>query len=101
VLPTRIIKPRDKAKVEVAVQIVERFVLAKLRNRTFFSLAELNVAIRDCVATINGKVMRRMGRSRRTGLSYRDRRSLLFGTVEIDPRGRRGALHQRDRRDLP
>lgn len=46
-LPTRIIKPRDKAKVEVAVQIVERFVLAKLRNRTFFSLAELNAAIRD------------------------------------------------------
>jgi len=64
VLPTRIVKPRDKAKVEVAVQIVERFVLAKLRNRTFFSLAELNVAIRDCVAAINGKVMRRVGKSR-------------------------------------
>ena len=47
VLPTRIVKPRDKAKVEVAVQLVERFVLAKLRNVTFFSLAELNVAIRD------------------------------------------------------
>ena len=44
VLPTRIRHPRDKAKVEVAVQIVERFVLAKLRNRTFFSLAELNVS---------------------------------------------------------
>ena len=42
VLPTRVRKPRDKAKVEVAVQIVERFVLAKLRNRRFFSLAELN-----------------------------------------------------------
>ena len=64
VLPTRIVKPRDKAKVEVAVQIVERFVLAKLRNRTFFSLAELNAAIRDCVAAINAKVMRRVGQSR-------------------------------------
>ena len=64
VLPTRIVKPRDKAKVEVAVQIVERFVLAKLRNRTFFSLAELNTAIRDCVAAINAKVMRRIGKSR-------------------------------------
>ena len=64
VLPTRIVKPRDKAKVEVAVQIVERFVLAKLRNTTFFSLAELNIAIRDCVAAINAKVMRRVGKSR-------------------------------------
>src|SRR5947207_2137342 len=64
VLPTRIVKPRDKAKVEVAVQIVERFVLAKLRNRTFFSLAELNAAIRDCLTAINAKVMRRVGRSR-------------------------------------
>ena len=64
VLPTRIVKPRDKAKVEVAVQIVERFVLAKLRNQTFFSLVELNVAIRDCVTAINGKVMRRIGQSR-------------------------------------
>ena len=67
VLPTRIIKPRDKAKVEVAVQIVERFVLAKLRNQRFFSLAELNTAIRDCVATINAKVMKAFGQSR-TGL---------------------------------
>jgi len=56
-------KPRDKAKVEVAVQIVERFVLAKLRNRCFFSLAELNAAIKECVATINAKVMRRLGKS--------------------------------------
>jgi transposase len=64
VLPTRIVKPRDKAKVEVAVQIVERFVLAKLRNTTFFSLADLNTAIRACVAAINAKVMRRVGKSR-------------------------------------
>src|SRR5262245_50142571 len=61
VLPTRVLKPRAKATVEVAVQIVERFVLAKLRNRVFFSLADLNAAIRDCVATINAKVMRRFG----------------------------------------
>jgi transposase len=43
VLPTRVRKPRDKAKVEVAVLIVERFVLARLRNHRFFSLDELNV----------------------------------------------------------
>jgi transposase len=64
VLPARVMKPRDKAKVEVAVQIVERFVLAKLRCQRFFSLAELNSAIRDCVTTINGRVMRKIGKSR-------------------------------------
>ena len=41
ILPTRIVKPRDKAKVEVGVQIVERWILARLRNMTFFSLGEL------------------------------------------------------------
>ena len=76
VLPTRIVRPRDKAKVEVAVQIVERFVLAKLRNRTFFSLAELNDAIRDCVAAINAKVMRRVGKSRVELLETLDRPAL-------------------------
>jgi len=76
VLPTRIRKPRDKAKVEVAVQIVERFVLAKLRNRTFFSLAELNAAIKDCVAAINAKVMRKIGASRAELLETLDRPAL-------------------------
>ena len=76
VLPTRIVKPRDKAKVEVAVQIVERFVLAKLRNQTFFSLAELNTAIRDCVTAINAKVMRRVGKSRAQLLEMIDRPAL-------------------------
>ena len=42
ILPTRTRKPRDKAKVEVAVLVVERWILARLRNRRFFSLAELN-----------------------------------------------------------
>jgi len=56
VLPARVRKPRDKAKVEVAVLIVQRFVLARLRNRRFFSLEELNVAIRECVSAIIGMV---------------------------------------------
>jgi transposase len=76
VLPTRIRHPRDKAKVEVAVQIVERFVLAKLRNRTFFSLAELNAAIRDCVAAINARIMRHVGKSRAELLEMLDRPAL-------------------------
>jgi transposase len=76
VLPTRIRHPRDKAKVEVAVQIVERFVLAKLRNQTFFSLAQLNVAIRECVAAINAKIMRHIGKSRAELLETIDRPAL-------------------------
>jgi transposase len=72
VLPARVMKPRDKAKVEVAVQIVERFVLAKLRRQRFFSLAELNSAICDCVATINARVMRKIGKSRRELLEMLD-----------------------------
>ena len=64
ILPTRVRKPRDKAKVEVAVQIVQRFVLARLRNRRFFSLDDLNTAIRECVAELNTKIMRKLGKSR-------------------------------------
>jgi len=64
ILPTRVRKPRDKAKVEVAVQIVQRFVLARLRNRRFFSLHELNAAIREAVADLNAKIMRKLGVSR-------------------------------------
>ena len=76
VLPTRVRKPRDKAKVEVAVLIVERFVLAKLRNRQFFSLDELNAEVRRCVATINAKVMKKFAKSRRELLETIDRPAL-------------------------
>ena len=47
VLAARPRKPRDKAKVEVAVQVAQRWILARLRNRRFFCLAELNGAIRE------------------------------------------------------
>ena len=53
VLPARVQKPRDKAKVEVGVQVVERWILAALRHRQCFSLAELNQAIRDLLARLN------------------------------------------------
>jgi|TARA_B100001971_G_C18048068_1_gene461296 transposase len=45
ILPARVRKPKDKAKVEVGVQIAERWILAVLRNQTFFSLGEFNEAI--------------------------------------------------------
>ena len=65
VIPTRVRKPKDKAKVEVAVQVVERWILARLRNWTFFSLTSLNQAIRDLLRELNPRPMRHLGRSRR------------------------------------
>jgi len=65
VIPARVRKPKDKAKVEVAVQVVERWVLARLRNLTFFSLVSLNQAIRELLQDLNTRPMRHLGRSRR------------------------------------
>jgi transposase len=64
ILPTRPRKPRDKAKVEVGVLIVERYVLARLRKTRFFSLAELNTAIAQIVADLNARIMRKLAISR-------------------------------------
>lgn len=65
ILPTRSRKPGDKGKVEGAVLIVERWILARLRNRTFFSLAELNSAIAELLEELNNRPMRHVGKSRR------------------------------------
>lgn len=65
VLPTRSRKPKDKAKVEGAVLIVERWILARLRNRRFFSLADLNAAIAVLLEDLNTRPMRHVGKSRR------------------------------------
>jgi len=65
VIPTRVRKPKDKAKVEVGVLVVERWILARLRNHTFFSLADLNQAIRKLLDEINTRQMEHLGRSRR------------------------------------
>ncbi|OSP52754.1 IS21 family transposase [Pseudoruegeria sp. SK021] len=64
ILPARVRKPKDKAKVEVAVQVAQRWVLARLRNHRFFSLAELNAAIRPLLDDLNTRVMRDYGASR-------------------------------------
>ena len=76
VLPARVRKPRDKAKVEAAVGIVSRYVLGRLRNRRFFSLEELNAAVRDCVTQINAKVMKRLKQSRNDLFASLDRPAL-------------------------
>ncbi len=65
VLPARPASPRDKAKVEVAVQIAQRWILARLRNETFFSLATLNERIDELLEDLNERTMRVYGTSRR------------------------------------
>jgi len=77
VIPARPYKPRDKAKVEVGVQVVQRWILARLRNRRFFSLVELNQAIRELVAQLNDRPMRGWGTTRRALYEQIDRPALL------------------------
>lgn len=62
VIPARPRKPRDKAKVEVGVQIVERWILARLRHQVFFSLAELNHCIRTLVTDLNERPFKKTAR---------------------------------------
>jgi len=65
IIPARPRKPKDKAKVESAVKLAETWILARLRNRTFFSLAHLNSAIRELLEEINNRPLQGLGMSRR------------------------------------
>jgi transposase len=65
VLPARIKKPRDKGSGENGVQNVERWVIAPLRNRKFFSVHEVNLAFKAKLDQLNNKVMQAVGRTRR------------------------------------
>src|SRR6266849_689920 len=65
ILPARPWHPKDKAKVEVAVQIAERWILARLRHETFFSLEALNERIAILLEELNHRRMRLYGASRR------------------------------------
>ena len=76
VVPARPARPRDKAKVEVAVQIVERWVVARLRHETFFSLEALNERIAELLEDLNNRKMRRYGVSRRELFERIDRPAL-------------------------
>ena len=66
----------DKAKVEAGVQVVQRWVLARLRKRTFFSLAELNAAIKELLAWINDRPFKKLQGSRRRLFEELDRPAL-------------------------
>ena len=77
IVPARPYRPRDKAKVEVGVQIVGRWILARLRNRRFFSLAALNEAIHALLIDLNNRPLRSWGRSRRDLFEELDRPALI------------------------
>jgi len=65
VIPARPRKPKDKAKVESAVLVAQRWILARLRDQTFFSIAELNQAIWKLLEELNDRPMQKLGASRR------------------------------------
>lgn len=76
VLPARPYRARDKAKVEVGVLVAQRWILARLRHETFFSLAALNERIADLLVDLNDRRMRVYGASRRELFERLDRPAL-------------------------
>ena len=64
IVPARVRKPKDKAKAEVGVQIVERWILASLRNQSFFSLTELNQTIQQLLLKLNQRPFKKLPGSR-------------------------------------
>jgi transposase len=73
IIPARPRKPRDKAKVEVGVLIAQRWILARLRNRTFFSLSELNEAIAELLEDLNTRPFKKLEGCRRSAFESIDR----------------------------
>ena len=76
VLPARPYRAKDKSKVEVSVQVVERWVLAVLRKRTFFSLAEVNAAIGELLTRLNEKPFQKLEGSRKSLFETLDKPAL-------------------------
>jgi transposase len=76
VLPARPAHPRDKAKVEVAVQIAQRWLLARIRDEVFHSLGALNARLWELLVDLNARVMRRYGKSRRELFEQMERAAL-------------------------
>ena len=78
IVPARPGKPRDKAKVEVGVQVAQRWILARLRNETFFSLETLNERIAELLEDLNARPMKRLGGASRRDLFERYDRAALI-----------------------
>ena len=77
VMPTRVRRPKDKAKVEAAVLVVERWILARLRNQTFFSLHDLNTAIAELCDNLNQRRFKKMPGSRTSVFEALEKPALL------------------------
>jgi len=82
VVPARQSKPRDKAKVEAGVLVVERWILAALRKQRFFNLGELNQAIQQLLGRLNGRPFRKRDGSRRSLFELLDQPALRPLRVE-------------------
>lgn len=76
IIPARPYKPKDKSKAEVGVQIVERWIMARIRKETFFSLKQLNQRISELVTWMNLKVMKQYDESRTSLFQRIDRPAL-------------------------
>ena len=76
-VPARPLKPKDKAKAEVGVQIIERWILARLRHHTFFSLAELNQCIKALLEEVNNKPFKQLKGTRQQWFESIDKPALL------------------------
>ena len=72
ILPARPVKPKDKAKVETAVLLVERWIMARLRHQQFFTLAALNHAIRDLLEELNHRPFQKLPGTRRSQFEQLD-----------------------------
>lgn len=77
IIPARVRKPKDKAKVEGGVLLAERWILAALRNRSFFSLSELNEAIFQLLERLNQRPFKKLEGSRRSCFDGMEREALL------------------------
>jgi transposase len=76
IVPARSYRPQDKASVEVGVQIVQRWILARLRKMTFFSLAEINQAIAELLPSFNDRAFKRLPGCRRSRFDEAERSQL-------------------------
>lgn len=76
IIPARVRKPRDKAKAEAGVLLVERWILAKLRKHTFFSLADLNREIRKLLHVLNSRSFKKLPGSRQSWFEEIDKPAL-------------------------
>lgn len=82
IVPARPYKPKDKAKAEVAVLIVERWIMARLRHHTFFSLASLNQAIQELLTDLNDRPFKKLPGTRRSQFEQLDQPVLRALTAQ-------------------